>query len=106
MPIFSVEHHRYGVIFDHFEVPSSTSPFVGIMWEGWDIQPDINVTASLAPYRIKAAIRRAGRWQEDKLCSDVLRLDMRDYRGRPMGTLIARLKPSQFATGATRAAIA
>lgn len=96
MPMFSVEYHRYGVIFDRFEVPASASTFVGVMWEDWNMQPDINIAAFLAPYRIKAAIRRAAQWKEDKLCSDVLRLDLHDCRGRRMGTLIARLKPSQF----------
>lgn len=78
MPVFEISAAPF--LFAKLRVPANTSGVIPVA------QP---IRARL-PYHIRAAFGR-GRWRRDKLCSDILRRDLVSLKGKPLGTVFAKI---------------
>ena len=79
---FNVERHVGGTLIQKFEVRANACK--GLM----DV-PDFGEMAKQLPGTILKAVSR-GLWWQDLTCPDVLRLDMQNAKGQPIGTLFAK----------------
>ena len=91
---FSVELHRgYGVMWKG-ECDTERAALRGIYrvinGKSECLLPDSETLRAALPYHYRKAFDRAVLWWTQEY-SDVIRMDLRDYKGFPMGTLFARL---------------
>ena len=95
-PAFEIELHRGGAIQWRGScdaVPAACHGIYRILNGATHVLlPDDAQLRDALPYRYRKAFDRAIHWWIDKnQYSDVTRTDLRDCRGFPMGTIIARL---------------
>lgn len=95
-PPFSVEIHTHGILRDTVGVPGSICGLIGSYVDGVPYEPDKVELAKTLPFRFRKAVARS-QWISTN-GSDVLRLDLVTLKGKPFGTLFAKINRQ---TGAT-----
>ena len=95
-PAFEIELHRGGAILWRGQcdaIPAACHGIYRILNGATHVLlPDDDQLRDALPYHYRKSFDRAIHWWIDKnQYSDVTRTDLRDYRGFPMGTIIARL---------------
>lgn len=89
---FELTFKRYDVIRARFTAPAVPAMLSGarLPGSGAPFLPDTDAVESAMPYHYRKAFIRARVWWARE-CSDVVRCDLRDRRGFPLGTVFARL---------------
>ncbi len=89
---FSVQFNRHGVIRSKAVVPAIEAGIVGDWFGGKPYQPSTVAVREVLPHPYRKAFDRALKWWLTESMSGramPLMCDLRDLKGKPMGTLFA-----------------
>jgi len=93
--MFKVELQRHGAQMWRAECKAERAALRGVyaLLNGKTecLLPDSQALRDLLPHQYRKAFDRAALWWTQEY-SDVIRMDLRDYRGFPMGSLFAKLE--------------
>ena len=91
---FSVELHRGAGIMWQGECDTERAALRGVYriinGKSECLLPDADTLRAALPYQYRKAFDRAIHWWTQEH-TDVIRMDLRDYRGDPMGSLFAKI---------------
>ena len=88
---FEVTFNRLGVIRSKFQVQAIECKLAGVWhYDGKPYLPDSEEVEALLPYHYRKAFNRTRVWWAREF-SDLVRVDLHDLRGFPLGTIHATL---------------
>jgi hypothetical protein len=95
---FTVELQRYGTQMWQGECDTERAALCGVYrivnGKSECLLPNTDTLRAALPYQYRKAFDRAVHWWTQEY-TDVIRMDLRDYLGFPMGSLYAKIEATQ-----------
>lgn len=88
---FIIEYQRHGTLQQKFTVPTAEAILIGIPQYGILYRPAAQPIAAQLPFNVIKAFRRST-WQNHVIMCDVLQCDLTTLKGKPLGTIFAKLE--------------